>query len=256
MLINNSLIDAYYKWLRDRTVINNLSNGWTEVATPFMDRHNDDIVVYVKKDDDIITISDDGYIINDLSSDGISFKSNNRRKILKDFLSDYGVTNNNGELIVTATIDTFPQKKHMLLQAMLAVSDMFMQMPSNTSPLFIQNVADFFDKNLLLNTPNVCLTGKTGFNYKVDFIIPASKKQNKPERMIKAVNVPRNDTIERTLFMWNDIKTTRHTETGLFVFLNDEKPINNNIIAALKQYQATPVIWTNRNDFIDELSVA
>ena len=55
-------IDEYYNWLRGNASAKQLQNGWTEIGTPFMDRHNDGLVIYAKLENDSITLSDDGYI--------------------------------------------------------------------------------------------------------------------------------------------------------------------------------------------------
>lgn len=63
---NFDWIAEYYQWIKKNLSARNLKNGWTEIGTPFMDRHNDGLVIYAKRDGDAITLSDDGYIINDL----------------------------------------------------------------------------------------------------------------------------------------------------------------------------------------------
>ena len=66
---NFDWIAEYYQWIKKNLSARRLKNGWTEIGTPFMDRHNDGLVIYAKRDGDSITLSDDGYIINDLIAD-------------------------------------------------------------------------------------------------------------------------------------------------------------------------------------------
>jgi len=40
-----TLVDRYQAWLKDRTVLKQV-NGWTEITTPFLDRHNDYVQIY------------------------------------------------------------------------------------------------------------------------------------------------------------------------------------------------------------------
>ena len=256
--MNNQLdfANLYYNWLRDNTATHKLANGWTEIATPFLDRHNDGLIIYVKKDGDKITLSDDGYILNDLSSDGVSLKGKAKQRILNEFLNSYGVENNSGELTILATLDNFALKKHMFMQAMLAVNDMFLLNSDTVKSIFLEDVSSFFDKHNLLNTPNVTVRGKSGLDYKIDFIIPASKKNNKSEKIIKAINSPRTDFIQRTLFLWEDIKKVRNNDTQLVVFLNDKKTFDNKLVTVLNTYNAMPILWSKRDSYINELSVA
>ena len=49
-------IDEYYNWLRGNASAKQLQNGWTEPGRPFMDRHNDGLVIYAKLENDSITL--------------------------------------------------------------------------------------------------------------------------------------------------------------------------------------------------------
>jgi hypothetical protein len=44
-----NLIDDYLKWLRQKIIINPVGE-WFEITTPFLNRHNDYIQVYAKKE--------------------------------------------------------------------------------------------------------------------------------------------------------------------------------------------------------------
>ena len=41
--------DSYLTWVKTNTVETPLPNGWTEISTPFMDRHNDGLVIMQKR---------------------------------------------------------------------------------------------------------------------------------------------------------------------------------------------------------------
>lgn len=249
-------IDEYYDWLRDSTIAKNLSNGWTAISTPFMDRHNDGLTIYAKQEGTDITLSDDGYIISDLKADGVSLSSAARKQRLDSFLAGYGVININGELTVRATRDNYPQKKHMLIQAMLAVNDMFLLSDKNVKSIFLEDVAAFFEKNDIVNTPNVNIVGESGLVCKIDFVIPAIKKRNKPERMIRTCNAPREDFIKSLLFEWTDAKKKRSADSELIAILNDKKAIDGKIFTALETYNARPMLWSKMNEYVGELSIA
>jgi hypothetical protein len=93
-----------------------------------------------------------------------------------------------GELFVEASEEHFAQKKHVLLQAMIAVNDMFMTSKHRVATLFLEDVSRFLDSHDVRYSPNVEFTGKTGFVHRFDFLIPKSKKR--PERLIRAINHP------------------------------------------------------------------
>ena len=77
----NELIERYFRWLKDKTITRNIGNSWTEITTPYLDRHNDYLQIYAKKEKDEIILTDDGYIINDLELSGCSLDSPRRKDI-------------------------------------------------------------------------------------------------------------------------------------------------------------------------------
>ena len=43
------LIDEYTAWLKDKTALRQVGD-WIEITTPYLDRHNDYIQIYVKRE--------------------------------------------------------------------------------------------------------------------------------------------------------------------------------------------------------------
>ena len=66
----SKLIDDYLFWLKDKTALREVGEKWVEITTPHLDRHNDCLQIYVKKDDKGYLLTDDGYIISDLKMSG------------------------------------------------------------------------------------------------------------------------------------------------------------------------------------------
>ena len=121
----DALIENYFKWLKDNTSTKLINDTWSEITTPYLDRHNDCLQIYAKKENNNIILTDDGYIINDLISSGCALDSQRRKEILNTTIKGFGVSLDDNQIIVKTTIDNFPQKKHDLIQAMLAVNDLF-----------------------------------------------------------------------------------------------------------------------------------
>lgn len=48
----NDKVNGYFDWLKKSIVVEKLPDGCFSVATPFMDSHNDGLVVYVSQDGD------------------------------------------------------------------------------------------------------------------------------------------------------------------------------------------------------------
>ena len=59
------LLDQYLVWLRDKTALRQVE-GWIEITTPYLDRHNDYLQIYVKRQNGGFILTDDGYTIDDL----------------------------------------------------------------------------------------------------------------------------------------------------------------------------------------------
>lgn len=242
----------YLKWIKDNTIETVQDNGWTEISTPFMDRHNDGLIIYAKEDNGIITLSDDGYIIGDMELSGINIRR--RMKSISHFMQGYGIDiTDNNELQVNATIQNYPIKQHLLLQAMMAASDMFIP-STQTGTLFLDDVTNFFDKNNIIYTPDSRFQGKSGYIHKVDFVIPKTHKS--PERFLYAINTPNVSRISATIFMWEDIQTNRPFQNEMIAILNDTKKIPTEAINAFSNYNALPIQWSKRETFIDTLRIA
>ena len=250
MMVNDWATE-YFNWLKSKTVTTPL-NGWDEVVTPFVDRHNDRIVIYIRRDGSVIRMTDDGYTIADLEATGCSLDTVHRKSVLSGFLSSFGVKLVDNELVVEANDQTFAQKKHFLIQAILSVNDMFMLSRNQVANLFFDDLNSFLTDNNIRYITSVQFLGISGFLHRMDFVIPKSK--NRPERMISSINNPTVDRAKVLLFNWNDIQQSRPVDSVMYVFLNDNNSVSNNVISACMAYSTVPVLWSNRNDIIDQLT--
>jgi hypothetical protein len=123
------------KWIKDNTVVRTVEDGEIcSISTPFLDRHNDHLDIYMLKNNGTIKLTDNGYTVADLKMSGFEINTPKRESILKTALNGFGVKiNGNDELYVEATANNIGQKKHYLLQAILAVNDMFNLAQANDS---------------------------------------------------------------------------------------------------------------------------
>lgn len=238
------LVDSYLAWLRGRISVEDV-NGVCEITTPFLDRHNDRMQIYVVPQNGSMRLTDDGAILGDLECSGFAPDTTKRRAMLREILNGFGVVEASGELFVEASEENFPQKKHALVQAMLAINDMFMAAKPHVATLFLQDVEKFLDDHEVRYSPSVEFTGKTGFTHKFDFLIPKSRKS--PERLIRAINSPSRDTATSVLFAWTDTREVRDRDTQFFVLLNDlERKLSADLLAAFQHYDVTPIVWSDR----------
>jgi len=245
------LVSSYIEWLKSKITTTEIQ-GYQEISTPFLDRHNDHIQIYVKQNGNKLFLTDDGYTLTDLTMSGCDISSPRRRNVLTSILNGFGVKVINDNLCVEARFEEFPQKKHSLIQAMLSVNDMFMMSSHRVANLFLEDVERYFDLNDIRYTPSAQFVGKSGFAHRFDFVIPSSKKM--PERLLRAINNPNRDKATGVLFAWNDTKEARNRETSMYVILNDvDKKIGSDVVNAFGEYGVNTIFWSKREQHLADL---
>jgi hypothetical protein len=124
---HTNLVENYLLWLKENIKSKDIENGY-HFTLPFLDNHNDHIEIYaIKTSESEITLTDGGYIINDLEMSGVSFNSPARKNILDQTLLSYGVKldENDNSIYIKTDLQNLPKKKHSLVQCILAVSDLY-----------------------------------------------------------------------------------------------------------------------------------
>lgn len=252
MTVDNSyLVSSYLDWLKSNIKITEVG-GFQEISTPFLDRHNDFIQIYVKQEGEKLILTDDGYTVSDLIMSGCDISSPRRKDVLNTILNGFGVRLSKEELVVETRKEDFPQKKHSLIQAILSVNDMFMMSSHRVASLFLEDVERYFDLHEIRYTPSVQFVGKSGFSHRFDFVIPASKKR--PERLLRAINNPNKDKATGVLFAWNDTKEIRKHDTSMYVILNDtDKKVSSEVSKAFSEYGVNTISWSRREQYIQDL---
>jgi len=246
------LVESYLGWLRDKIRVADIQ-GVCEITTPFLDRHNDRLQIYVECRGDRVRLSDDGYIIGDLESCGCALDTPHRKEMLQTVLAGYGVSEEHGELVVEAMERDFPKKKHALLQAMLSVNDMFMTARQRVAYLFVEDVTHYLRESEVRFSPNVEFTGSSGFTHKYDFLIPPSRTE--PERILRAINNPSRDSATSMIFSWTDTKDVRPAKSKAYVILNDaERGPSSDVLRAFSHYGIITVLWSQRDRYKMQLA--
>jgi hypothetical protein len=168
-------------------------------------------------------------------------------------LNGFGVKLNEETLEIHATPETFLLRKHSLIQAMLAVNDLFYLAKPMVESLFLEDVIAWLDANEVRYTPKVKFTGISGYDHLFDFVIPKSRVQ--PERILHAINRPTRDTAEVIIHRWNDTREVRSRDSKAYAVLNDiEQPIPAGVTDALANWAIKPVPWSRRSDVVGELA--
>lgn len=247
-----TLIERYRSWLKDKTALRQLGD-YIEITTPFLDRHNDMIQIYARKENGGYILTDDGQTIDDLSMSGCLLDTPKRQDLLRVTLAGFGVNNDDGRLFVHTNEETFPLKKHNLIQAMLAVNDLFYLAQPYVASVFLEDVAAWLDRLEIRYTPSVKFTGKSGYDHMFDFAIPKSKQA--PERLLRAINNPTKDAAKALAFSWVDTRNVRPPESKAYAILNDrEHRVPPAVEEALASYEVVPVPWSKRDSLKEALA--
>lgn len=251
------IIDEYAEWIRNNSFVRDVRDGkYCAVTMPFVDRHNDHIDIYITKTDNgSYLLTDDGDTISDLMVTGTFPNTPKRRQILSTVLNGFGVLTD-GESIFVEVPQTgdLPKKKHALIQAILAINDMYMMSQENTYSFFKEDVSSFFTARDITFVPDVKIAGKTGYDHNIDFILP--KTPNNPERLIKTVNKATKDQVLAIVFAFSDIAAVRPTRGEQIVMYNDEYgEISSDAEKALNQYEVKHIPWSKREEYASNLAM-
>jgi hypothetical protein len=247
------LLHEYRTWLRDKTTLREVNAEWIEITTPYLDRHNDALQIFARSENGGYILTDDSHTIHDLDASGCNLHTDKRQNLLKMTLNGFGVKLRNEALEVNTTAENFPLRKHNLIQAMLAVNDLFYLAKPIVESLFFEDVIAWLDANEIRYTPRLKFTGTSGYDHLFDFVIP--KSRNQPERILQAITRPTRDTAESFIYAWQDTREVRPPESKAFAVLNDsEQPVSGSVIDALSNYQIQPVPWQSRAQVVPELA--
>ncbi len=246
------LIDAYVEWLRKGLSAKSLGNA-CELTTPFLDRHNDHLQIYAARRNGTIILSDDGYILSDLRTSGLDLSTPKRKSVLESVLRGFGVRVEEKQLVIEASERTLGQKLHSLVQAMLAVNDMFVMAQPMVATFFWEDVREFLDAHDVRYSPRVKGAGRSGYDHAIDFLIPRSR--SRPERFIQAINAPNRNTIGTYLFALADTREARGQESEAYAFLNDrDRKVGGEVLEALDAYTVKPALWSQREHYVQALA--
>lgn len=250
-----SLIQEYADWLKDNITPRRIDESTLALDSPFLDRHNDYIQIYIVQGTDKMKLSDDGATIEDLRIDGFEFNSALRKAQLEKVLRGFGISLNweTGELYTEAAPRDFAAKKHALIQTILAVNDMHVLSRSYVRSLFQEDVAEYLLDNEVRFSKDLSVIGKSGLVHKYDFVISPSRVA--PERFLRPINSLDKNQTQSICFAWNETIEERDSESKLYVISNDcdGKRVSKRNIEALSKYDIIHVEFSHLNEHLEDL---
>lgn len=253
---DGDLVERYAHWIRDKTKVRSIEGTeWSEVTTPFLDRHNDHIQIYLRRLNGDYELTDDGYTIQDLRASGCELDTPYRRELLRVVLNGFGIDlSRDDQLMVRSPSGNLPNRLHNLVQAVIGVNDLFVVSRPNVQALFTEDVSNWLRASSVRFTPGVKLTGKSGFDHYFNFVIPETPGVS-GERFVQAINRPDKERAELFAFMWTDVKAVRSTESSAFAVINDaERKPSEAVTTALRRYDVIPVLFSQREEYRETLA--
>ena len=236
----NQLISEYTSWLNSKISIVKYGETY-ELTTPFLDRFNDYLQIYVTPEKDgELTLTDGGYIIDNLLSSGVSLKQGTKKyNKINQIIRNFSLSLNGEQITVTTKESQFPQKKHAMVQAMLAIDELYETEPRTGKDFFAEDVKTYFDDHHIYYADGVSFEGKSGSTATYDLLF--QRNQYHPERLCNIVSRMTESSRNMMIFNWLDIAPVRKNDSMLIVILNDiVKEVQQKDIDALESYNITP----------------
>lgn len=261
------LMTSYTDWVREKVKTEDTSGDWISVTTPFLDHHNDYLEFYVsREEDDGYVLTDDGWAIREVETSGVNSGSARCESIMGPTLRGLGVKQVDDELRVHASLDTFGEKVHDLVQAMLYVSDLSylagtreetvsVVAPAMSRPRyeFSAGVSGWLDHMRVEYTPKAKVTGASGLEHEFDFVIGLGF--DGPRRYLQTFQRPTRANAAKTIFAWTDTLPARSESDKGFAVVNDVvHKVKPEILAAICNVGMEVVPWSERETLVEELA--
>jgi hypothetical protein len=190
-------------------------------------------------------------ITNDTS--GYNFftiiRKDSNLSILDSILLNYGLKEENDELVIDSKLENFSQSKHNFLAGILEINDLYYLSKANVNSIFKEDVRNYLDEKQIIFTPDFISKGETGLEFTFDFQLA---KRNS-ETVIKSFNSISKSNLPSFLFAWEDIKPVREKitkkEVNAIAIINDiNKDIKLEFLEALESKHAKYILWSEKDE--------
>lgn len=241
----NTYIEGYLNFLRSNSFGVKLNDNTYKLEYPFLDSSNDFTEIYIIKNDNEYIITDNGETLANLSFNGVEIKGDNRKDIFNKILQSYGIKNDNGNLYIVSNSTDLFLKKHMLIQCIIKINDMYVLSRANVQNIFLEDVKVFLYDNDIVYVQDHKILGRSGLYINYDFAL--GKRKEKPFTLIKTINKLDKEHIQSNIFTWIDTYDSLEKQAQFLVIYNDlEKAAKKEHIEALNKYDIKSFAWSKK----------
>lgn len=245
-----ALVKRYSEWIQEETNVKAISEGVCEITTPFLDRHNDFIQIYVTQKDNLLIFSDGGYSLAELKSSGVELKDW-KEKLFDEIIRSFGVVKEGSQLVAISSIEEAPQRKHDLVQAILAVGDMYISARPYKSSIFKYEVETYLLERGVRFVPTVSLRGKSRLTHNFDYIVARSRVR--PDRLLKTLGHPDRNSAISYVMQVEDVRPVRDEFEALAIMNDIEYVVKPELEQAFREYSIIPFRWSQKETFVGRL---
>lgn len=249
------LIDDYVKWYREKLLVKDF-DGYSEIVTPYVNHLNDRVRLYLEeKPNDLLRISDDGETFNELALAGLDITKETRQRIITSVLRQFGSKLDEDIVYIECEAKNFPKAKHKMIETIIRLYDLLNTHRSNVTSLFTEEVQDYFYEKDFGGMPNVRLTGYSGIDYQVDYVLGARK--NRPEIWVQIVNRFDYNSLARVNYIYQDIANNRDIQQvskKILIYNDLENKVASKAIQASKVSDIQLLAWSQKEEFSDLLA--
>lgn len=247
MVWTDSLINDYSRWLHTKpSSIRDSQTGWTSMPTPFLGLFNDHLELFVKEDEDSITLSDDGMTLWNAETVGLNINEPEQKKLLDRIIAKYKVNlDHEGNLDVKVDKDKFEQGKYCLLMTMSAINDM----TSQGSSIFQKNVRMLMMDEKVNAVPQMQIKGRSGIDFIFDYVVPRPDA----EFLVQAVGNLNKSNLATFILGMEEVKDSRRLISdkdirGLLIVNDLEKTVHKELLQALINRKLDYMLWSKKEE--------
>lgn len=252
--------NSYIDFLINNHKFSDINDNVVELQTPFVDSFGDNISMIIqKKSPSTYRVSDQGYTIWNIEAHGINMtKSGAKRTSLLHSVLDFEGVSLDQDLSIFK--ETSPSKLsqaiHEVSQAIVKVSSLSLSNRKNSSAIFYDEVASYFEERRFTEfnfAKGLYIPGKHTVLYKSDytFTLPSSIK------FTKMYNTINKNTHEIILGIYTDTKDFIEQQNGKFciLFNGNDSSTNPDLIESLKGHEVEVVNFYNKEDVLDSFGI-